>query len=80
MKILNSFVVDDGEKKTKVELLQLRLRYPFPKRFCYVLVHNSSIHGFLKPYFTKFFAKRRFDKVKRGYKSYWLTYGVYDEK
>jgi len=73
MKIMESFTVDDGKKKTKIELIQIRT---FPK--CYVIVHNSSFRDFLSPYFTKFFAKRRFGKIKKGYKSSWLTYSVYD--
>ena len=79
MKIINSFIADDGKKKTKVELIQIRMKYSFPKRYGYVLVHNRNLQGFFRPYFTKFFAKRRFNKLKKGYESCWLTYGVYKD-
>ena len=75
MKILDSFVADDGKKKTKIELIQIRM---FPIRYGYVIVRNSNLRDFFSPFFTKFFAKRRFDKIKRGYKSCWLTYSVYE--
>ena len=78
MKILNSFIIDDGKKQTKIELIQIQLKYSLPKRYVYSVVCNSSIRDFLSPYFFKFFAKRRFDKIKNGYKSCWLSYGVYD--
>lgn len=79
MKIINSFVADDGKKKTKVELIQIRMKYSFPKRYVYFLIHNSSLRDFLNPYFTKFFAKRRFDKLRKGYESRWLQYRVYKD-
>lgn len=78
MKILDSFTADDGEKKTKIQLVQIDMKYSFPKRHTYSIVRDSSLRDFLSTYFTLFFAKRRFNKIKRGYKSCWLTYGVYD--
>ena len=76
MKIMESFTADDGKEKTRIELIRLRT---FPKCYGYVIVRNSNVRDFFNLYFTKFFAKRMFDKIKRGYKSCWLTYGVYDD-
>ena len=76
MERMESFVADDGKEKTRIELIRLRT---FPKRYGYVIVRNSNVRDFFNLYFTKFFAKRMFDKIKRGYKSCWLTYGVYDD-
>ena len=50
MKILDSFTADDGKKKTKIELIQLRLRYSFPKRYCYAIIRNHSFRGFFSPF------------------------------
>lgn len=73
MKIINSFIVDNGEKQTKIELMQLRIK--FPKRYFYVVKQGD----FKSVYFTKFFAKRKFNKLKKGYKSCWLQYDVYND-
>ena len=50
MKIIDSFIADDGKKKTKIELIQIRLEYSFPKRYIYVVARNSNIRDFLSPY------------------------------
>ncbi|MCK4526107.1 hypothetical protein KAW18_01950 [candidate division WOR-3 bacterium] len=78
MKIMESFIVDDGKKQSKIELIQIQMKYSFPIHYGYAVVRDSSLRDFLSFYFTKFFAKRRFDKKKNGYKSCWLTYSVYD--
>lgn len=50
MKILDSFTADDGKKKTKIDLIQIRTKYSFPKRYIYVVARNSNIRDFLSPY------------------------------
>ena len=78
MKIIDGFIADNGKKQTKIELVQIQLKYSFPKRYAYALVRNQSLRDFLQPYFTRFFAERRFTKIKNEYKSRWLAYNVYE--
>ena len=73
-KIINSFIVDNGEKRFTVELIK------------YIgsglIRHLYSVHwrGYSRPFFTNFFAKRFFRLLKKGYESCWLQYKVYDDK
>ena len=79
-KIINSFIVDNGEKKRfTVELI----KYSGSG----LIRHLYSVHwrGDSRPFFTKFFAKRFFRGLKEGYKSakgyppFQLRYIVYDD-
>lgn len=75
MKILDSFMVDNVEEQFIVRLVQVDV--VFPLKHMYIIEYKKgNPFGYL--YFTKFFARRKYNQIKNGYKSWWLEYGVYE--
>ena len=79
MKILDSFIADNVEKKITVRLLQVDMAFPvIMKHICLVEVVYEKVNILKYIYFTKFFAMRKYNQIKNGYKSCWLEYSVYE--
>jgi hypothetical protein len=72
MKIINSFIVDNGVKRFRVSLIKYTTGSRLIRHLYYV---NRDEAPF--PFLTKFFAKKFFTSLKKGYSSHY--YGVYDE-
>ncbi|MCK4526165.1 hypothetical protein KAW18_02240 [candidate division WOR-3 bacterium] len=75
VEVINSFIVDDGEKYFRVELTQNAISLWLIRHF-----YSVKYGEFSRSFLFKFFAKRFFTSLKKGYKSCFLTYGVYDDK
>jgi len=81
MKVVDSFIADNAEGKITVNLLQYNTKYntkiPFLIKHFYQIEHSEYPGQFLL-FYTKFFAKRAYNKIKSIYESDRNDYRVYE--
>ena len=70
MEVIDSFVVDDGKEKKTVELSQYRIKFlnriKNLKQYAYIIEVQGKYDSM---YFFKFFAERRFNKLRKSHES-----------
>ena len=75
MKVLDSFIVNTRKERFVVQLIQKDVS--FLLKHVYFIDYKKD-NPFDRWYLTKFFAKRKYNQIKNGYKLCWLEYSIYE--